>query len=154
MGKRVSDSTELFSTQRRASQSGQAASSSSMGAPINRPARARAGAKVIAEPHTRGRACAAGVHALPPECDIVVFLDSDGSDRPEFRHRLIDTIKGGMHDLVIGPRARGRRELAASMLSVTATPIITIFGTAAGVCTGNVSFNSSRDKSVSISSRA
>ena len=65
---------------------------------------------MIAEPHTRGRACAAGVRALPPECDIVVFLGGDGSDRPEFMHRLIDNIKGGMHDFVIGPRTRGRRE--------------------------------------------
>ena len=42
---------------------------------------AAAGAKVVSEP-TRGygRACAAGVAAVSPHCDIIVFLDGDGSD--------------------------------------------------------------------------
>jgi glycosyltransferase involved in cell wall biosynthesis len=71
----------------------------------------QAGAKVVSEP-TRGygRACAAGVHALSPECDIVVFLDGDGSDCPEFMNQLVDPIIAGTHDFVIGSRTRGQRE--------------------------------------------
>jgi glycosyltransferase involved in cell wall biosynthesis len=74
-----------------------------------------AGAKVIAEPQRGyGRACLAGVRALVPECEIVVFLDGDGSDCPEFMNRLVDPIIAGTHDFVIGSRTRGERE-AGSM---------------------------------------
>jgi glycosyltransferase involved in cell wall biosynthesis len=78
--------------------------------------RARAaGARVIAEPERGyGRACAAGIRALSPECDIVVFLDGDGSDCPELMHRLVDPIVNGTNDFVIGSRTRGQRE-AGSM---------------------------------------
>ena len=41
-----------------------------------------AGARVVTASRGYGRACAAGVRALSPECDIVVFLDGDGSDVP------------------------------------------------------------------------
>jgi glycosyltransferase involved in cell wall biosynthesis len=70
-----------------------------------------AGAKVVSEP-TRGygRACAAGVRSLSPNCDIVVFLDGDGSDCPEFIPQLVDPIARGTHDFVIGSRTRGKRE--------------------------------------------
>jgi len=72
---------------------------------------AAAGAKVVNEP-TRGygRACAAGVAAVSPHCDIIVFLDGDGSDCPGFMRRMIDPIVAGTHDFVIGSRARGKRE--------------------------------------------
>ena len=75
-------------------------------------ARAReAGARVIAQPHQGyGRACMAGVHALSPECTIVVFLDGDGSDCPEFMNELVEPIARGTHDFVIGSRTRGQRE--------------------------------------------
>jgi glycosyltransferase involved in cell wall biosynthesis len=75
-------------------------------------ARAReAGAKVISEPQRGyGRACAAGVRALLPECEIVVFLDGDGSDCPEFMEGLVSPIADGTHDFVIGSRTRGQRE--------------------------------------------
>ena len=71
----------------------------------------QAGAKVVSEP-TRGygRACAAGVRALSAECEIVVFLDGDGSDCPEFMNQLVDPIVRGTHDFVIGSRTRGQRE--------------------------------------------
>ena len=70
-----------------------------------------AGAKVIVEPTPGyGRACAAGVRALSPNCDIVVFLDGDGSDCPEFMPRLVDPIRRGDLDFVIGSRTRGQRE--------------------------------------------
>lgn len=69
-----------------------------------------AGARVVKAPRGYGIACAAGVAALRPECDIVVFLDGDGSDCPEFINQLVDPIIAGTHDLVIGSRTRGQRE--------------------------------------------
>jgi glycosyltransferase involved in cell wall biosynthesis len=70
-----------------------------------------AGAKVASEPrHGYGRACLAGIRALAPECEIVVFLDGDGSDCPEFMNQLVDPIAAGTHDFVIGSRTRGKRE--------------------------------------------
>jgi glycosyltransferase involved in cell wall biosynthesis len=74
--------------------------------------RARAaGAKVVSEPRPGyGRACAAGIRALSPECDLVVFLDGDGSDCPEFMPQLVEPILRGEQDFVIGSRTRGKRE--------------------------------------------
>jgi len=69
-----------------------------------------AGARVVKAPRGYGRACAAGVAALRPECGIVVFLDGDGSDCPEFMNQLVDPIAAGTHDFVIGSRTRGQRE--------------------------------------------
>jgi glycosyltransferase involved in cell wall biosynthesis len=74
--------------------------------------RARAaGAKVVSQPIAGyGCACAAGIHALAPECDVVVFLDGDGSDCPEFMPQLVGPIQRGKQDFVIGSRTRGERE--------------------------------------------
>jgi glycosyltransferase involved in cell wall biosynthesis len=69
-----------------------------------------AGARVVTAPLGYGRACAAGVRAISPECDIVVFLDGDGSDVPAFMPQLVDPIANGTHDFVIGSRTRGQRE--------------------------------------------
>jgi glycosyltransferase involved in cell wall biosynthesis len=79
-------------------------------------ARAReAGARVVVESDPGyGRACLAGIRALSAECEVVVFLDGDGSDCPEFMNQLLDPIAAGKYDFVIGSRTRGRRE-AGSM---------------------------------------
>lgn len=70
-----------------------------------------AGARVVREPRRGyGRACAAGVRALTPECDIVVFLDGDGSDCPEMMDQLIEPIRQRRYDFVIGSRTRGHSE--------------------------------------------
>ncbi|MBA3321720.1 MAG: glycosyltransferase family 2 protein [Pyrinomonadaceae bacterium] len=70
-----------------------------------------AGARVVSEPKRGyGRACRAGVEAVAPDAEIVVFLDGDGSDCPELMERLIGPIVAGTHDFVIGSRTRGRRE--------------------------------------------
>jgi glycosyltransferase involved in cell wall biosynthesis len=69
-----------------------------------------AGARVVTAPRGYGRACAAGVRALSPECEIVVFIDGDGSDCPEFMPQLVDPIAAGKFDFVIGSRTRGQRE--------------------------------------------
>jgi len=73
--------------------------------------RARAaGARVIIERQRGyGRACAAGARAAP-DCGVIVFLDGDGSDRPELVPRLLAPILAGTHDFVIGTRTRGERE--------------------------------------------
>src|SRR5436309_2096571 len=69
-----------------------------------------AGARVVTAPRGYGRACAAGVSAVSPECEIVVFLDGDGSDVPSFMNELVNPIVRGTHDFVIGSRTRGQRE--------------------------------------------
>lgn len=69
-----------------------------------------AGARVVTAPRGYGRACAAGVAAVSPECDVVVFLDGDGSDCPELMKQLVDPIAREEYDFVIGSRTRGKRE--------------------------------------------
>jgi glycosyltransferase involved in cell wall biosynthesis len=60
-----------------------------------------------------GRACRAGAEAAA-DCDIIVFLDGDGSDCPELIPSLVAPIAEGSCDFVIGSRTRGDRE-AGSM---------------------------------------
>ena len=71
----------------------------------------KAGARVVLEPTPGyGRACAAGVRTVAPDSDIIVFLDGDGSDCPEFMKQLVDPIAENDYDFVIGSRTRGERE--------------------------------------------
>ena len=66
----------------------------------------RAGARVIDEPQAGyGRACLAGIAALDPTVDTVVFMDGDHSDYPEELPALLAPISDGRADLVIGSRA-------------------------------------------------
>jgi glycosyltransferase involved in cell wall biosynthesis len=75
---------------------------------------AAAGARVIAVGgRGYGRACAAGVRAVPPECGIIVFMDGDGADRGDLMMLLVDPIHCGEYDFVIASRARGEREPGA-----------------------------------------
>jgi hypothetical protein len=70
-----------------------------------------AGARVITETRRGyGSAFRAGVDALGPESEIVVFLDGDGSDVPEQMGALVQPILDGTHDFVLGSRILGRRE--------------------------------------------
>lgn len=70
-----------------------------------------AGALIVSEPRPGyGRACAAGIRAVSPNSKIIVFLDGDGSDCPEFMSQLVDPIAAGSFDFVIGSRTRGKRE--------------------------------------------
>lgn len=72
---------------------------------------AEVGALVVTESRRGyGGACAAGVRALAADCEIVTFLDGDGSDCPELMDRLIQPIASGRYDFVIGSRIRGERE--------------------------------------------
>jgi glycosyltransferase involved in cell wall biosynthesis len=73
-----------------------------------------AGARVVSEPRRGyGRACMAGVRAVSPKCDIVVFLDGDGSDCPEVVAQIVGPIVAGNYDFVIGSRTRGEREVGS-----------------------------------------
>lgn len=72
------------------------------------------GACVVQEPRRGyGAACLAGIAALRPEVDVVVFMDADGSDDPADLPRLLEPIERGQADLVIGSRVLGQREAGA-----------------------------------------
>jgi glycosyltransferase involved in cell wall biosynthesis len=67
------------------------------------------GAEVIDAGRGYGRACWLG--ALAAEgADILVYLDGDGSDAPEWTERLIAPIASGSADFVIVSRLKGERE--------------------------------------------
>ncbi|MBM4013630.1 MAG: glycosyltransferase [Planctomycetes bacterium] len=75
---------------------------------------AAAGAQVIREPRRGyGQACLTGIAALPPECDVVLFLDADHSDHAEETVLLLEPIARGEADLVIGSRRLGKAERGA-----------------------------------------
>lgn len=65
------------------------------------------GARVVLEPRRGyGRACLTGLErATDP--DVVVFLDGDYSDRPAELPRLLEPIREGKADIVLGSRLRG-----------------------------------------------
>jgi glycosyltransferase involved in cell wall biosynthesis len=71
-----------------------------------------AGARVLVESERGyGRACARGAAAaVENRAEILVFLDGDGSDRPEVIPSLVQPILDGKFDFVIGSRTRGERE--------------------------------------------
>ena len=70
-----------------------------------------AGARVVEEKSAGyGRACAAGVAAVRADCDIVCFLDGDGSDIPAFIPAIVGPVAAGTADFVMGSRLKGRRE--------------------------------------------
>jgi glycosyltransferase involved in cell wall biosynthesis len=72
---------------------------------------ATAGARVVKETIPGyGRAFRAGLRAISPRCEIVVFLDGDGSDCPEMMDQLVGPISNGTADFVIGSRTQGTRE--------------------------------------------
>jgi len=65
----------------------------------------RCGARVVREPIPGyGRACLAGIAAMDPSIETVVFMDADRSDDPEDLPKLLEPIEGGEADLVIGSR--------------------------------------------------
>ena len=73
-----------------------------------------AGARVVKEPVAGyGRAFRAGLRVISQQCEIVVFLDGDGSDCPEMMDRLVTPIIEGRSDFVIGSRTRGHREVGS-----------------------------------------
>jgi glycosyltransferase involved in cell wall biosynthesis len=69
----------------------------------------RAGAEVVNAGNGYGRACLVGAKAAG-DVDIVVFMDGDGADDPAAIAGMVDAIRSGRCDFVIGSRARGERE--------------------------------------------
>ena len=66
---------------------------------------AATGARIVREPVPGyGRACLAGMAALDPSVDTVVFMDGDHSDYPEDLPALLAPIEQERADLVIGSR--------------------------------------------------
>jgi glycosyltransferase involved in cell wall biosynthesis len=64
-----------------------------------------AGARVVSEPRRGyGAACFAGVTALPADTGIVVFIDADGSQRPEEIPQVLAPLLAGRADFVLGAR--------------------------------------------------
>jgi hypothetical protein len=57
-----------------------------------------------------GRALMSGLAALAPETTIVLFLDGDGSDRPEMIPAVLAPIEEGRAEFVVGSRLLGDRE--------------------------------------------
>lgn len=74
--------------------------------------RARAaGAHVVLAPQRGyGRACAAGLAAVPVHIAIICYMDGDGSDVPAFLPAVVTPIADDRADFVMGSRLRGKRE--------------------------------------------
>jgi glycosyltransferase involved in cell wall biosynthesis len=76
-----------------------------------------AGATVVVEPQRGyGRAIQTGLAALPADINIILFMDGDGSDRPDNIPLILDPLLSGRADFVHGTRLRGRRETGALSL--------------------------------------
>jgi glycosyltransferase involved in cell wall biosynthesis len=68
-----------------------------------------AGAEVIGAGKGYGRACLRGAEAAS-DSEIIVFMDGDGADDPGTISQLVDSIRSGACDFVIGSRALGAHE--------------------------------------------
>lgn len=79
---------------------------------------AEAGARVVRERRRGyGQACMTGASAVGTATEIIVFMDGDGSDVPSEMRRLIDPIRAGQQDFVIGSRIRGECEPGSMTIS-------------------------------------
>jgi dolichol-phosphate hexosyltransferase len=64
------------------------------------------GARVVLD-HRKGKGEALRLSITEATCDIVVFIDADGSHDPHDIPALVDPIKAGNADMVIASRGRG-----------------------------------------------
>jgi glycosyltransferase involved in cell wall biosynthesis len=70
-----------------------------------------AGARVIVERRRGyGRAMLTGIAAISPGTTVVLFIDGDGSDRPEMIPAVLAPIASDEADFVLGSRLKGPRE--------------------------------------------
>lgn len=70
-----------------------------------------AGARVVLETRRGyGQSLQSGIAAARPDAEIIVFLDGDGSDRPECIPSLVAPIIAGQAVFVNGARIHGPRE--------------------------------------------
>lgn len=73
-----------------------------------------AGVTVVREPRRGyGSACLKAIAALPPDVSIVVFMDGDASDDAADMIHLVEPIRLGEADMVLGSRVMGQRERGA-----------------------------------------
>lgn len=73
-----------------------------------------AGAVVVYEPERGyGAACLAGLNAVSPDTQIILFMDADLSDVPEEAQSLIAPLIAGEAEMVIGSRTLGKVEKGA-----------------------------------------
>ncbi len=73
-----------------------------------------AGAIVVVEPRRGyGSACLKAIAALPDDVGIIVFMDGDASDDGSQMAALVDPIRQGSADMVLGSRVLGERERGA-----------------------------------------
>jgi glycosyltransferase involved in cell wall biosynthesis len=76
------------------------------------------GARVVSEPRRGyGRACYAGFQAASPSCEILAFMDGDGSDISIHLPRLAAPVVRGEADLVLSSRLSGEIEPGSLLLS-------------------------------------
>ncbi|MGB9024958.1 MAG: glycosyltransferase family 2 protein, partial [Rhodomicrobium sp.] len=68
------------------------------------------GARVLNAGKGYGLACIEGARAAGDGCQILVYMDGDGSDYPEELPKLVAPLLAGTHDLVLATRALGERE--------------------------------------------
>jgi glycosyltransferase involved in cell wall biosynthesis len=68
----------------------------------------RAGADVIDVGRGYGHACLTAAN-LAADADILVFMDGDGADDAQSIGALVEPIRSGSYDFVIGSRVRGKR---------------------------------------------
>jgi glycosyltransferase involved in cell wall biosynthesis len=57
-----------------------------------------------------GNACLQALAHLPPQTEVIVFMDADGSDVPSEASALLEPIVRGEADLVLGSRVLGNAE--------------------------------------------
>ena len=70
-----------------------------------------AGARVMIEKRRGyGRALLSGLQVISSSASTVLFIDGDGSDRPEMIPAVLAPIEQGQADFVLGSRLRGPRE--------------------------------------------
>lgn len=75
---------------------------------------ARAAGAIVVREERRGygAACLCAMAALPPDGDVVLFLDADGSDDVGALAALLDPLARGTADFVVGSRVRGGGQAA------------------------------------------
>jgi len=87
----------------------------------------RSGAEVLDVGRGYGRACLLATQAAT-DADIVVFMDGDGADDVQAVRSLVDPIRSGVADFVIGSRVRGVREPGSMSWHQVAAGVLAGFG--------------------------
>ena len=86
-----------------------------------------AGAEVINAGSGYGRACLAAAVAAG-DADVILFMDGDGADDARSIAALIEPIRSGTHDFVLGSRVRGEHEPGSISAHQIAAGLLAGFG--------------------------